>query len=177
MKHWAWNTCEAIKAESTRNCQCLDMLVLGLRHLLLPPRLAALSPSPPFLSLYFCSLLVMKFLACCDVFEQTYSSCLGREIFDLSGINLILMRTWTKMRLFKVLYTNKTCPKNILLHIIIVTQLLFMSSAVSECLSIKISCCFSSFTAVMEHTTEWYSWKQVGYCAQYTSICSTSLCS
>lgn len=114
VEHYAWNTCEAIKAKSTRGCQ--DSLVFKTETPLL-----SLAVSQPylhllFLSPHFCSSAVMKSLACCEVFEQTYSSCLGREIFDLSGINLIWMRTCTKLLLFKVRYSDKSFPWNMWLR-------------------------------------------------------------
>lgn len=52
----------------------------------------------------------MKFLACCEAFEQTYSSCLGGKTLDLCGINLIQVRTFTQKN-SQLLMINKSSKR------------------------------------------------------------------
>lgn len=84
----------AIKAKAARSCRCLYMLALergqALLLLLLLPGLSVFSPSSLFFSVsgLFCSLLVMKFLACLLSASKCSPAAL-EEILDLSGNNLI----------------------------------------------------------------------------------------
>lgn len=76
----------AVQAKSSRNCQCLDVLPLVCRQTLLP--LPYLHLASSFLPRVFCSLLVMKSLACLSL--RKCAPAVLEEIFDLRGKNLNL---------------------------------------------------------------------------------------